>query len=419
MKRNTWVLVLVALLVVALLGQVPAGTPTPEVSRTITPDSRKPATVVELSHMRVDLHRREVIVRGEVCDPSYVLEFLLSKWNTKEYESLLRTRVCGADLHAALLMLGLTSGIPARWSQKGESVEFVPPRGARLRISLRWKDKGGQHESDAGQWLANPEGKSRTPPETWIFVGPDVLPDGAYWADATGEGGMVSRGNVPSAVIDVPFESGASMESRQFVPNKKTIPAPGTPVEIVIAPLPGAERCDYARAVLKIDRLGVLLLGGNTIGTEQLRKWGREYLSCHSKGQVVIRVDPRATVWDLQRTREILRESGVIDIRETYLNLPCPILPRTRQQARESLRRWKEHLSDREGFRMDPPRQIASLLEYIEQRHREVEQLLSTWDDYADELRATLESYRRAKPSGEPEATSRPSVRTSSGGEKK
>ena len=110
-------------------------------------------------------------------------------------------------------MLGLRPGKPGGYVGK----EYVPPRGAALRIELRWKDKTGEsHSAEASDWLKlSGRGTGKVKPTGWIFVGSEILPGGVYDADLNG--GIIAVANLPSAVIDVPFESTQTMENREFV----------------------------------------------------------------------------------------------------------------------------------------------------------------------------------------------------------
>ena len=352
--------------------------------------------VLKFPHVQVDLAGRRILLEAELCQADYMLEFLLCTWNTKEYESLLRTKARAAHLHAGLLALGLTPGKPARWSGAGESADFLPPQGPELKIAFRWKDAQGQHELDAGRWLASPKDKTKSPPTKWIFVGSEVLPDGRYWADLPEEGGIISVGNVASAVIDVPFQSATALELREFVPETKLVPKAGTAVEVVITPMPGAQKAEHARVMVEIDRFGQICLEGRQFDPEALRRWAGEYLAVHAKGQVVIRADGRALVDDVRRARRALEIAGVEEIEELYLPPPAPILPRTPQQAKDALDLLRRQLTEPEQFLTDPVQDAEEMLKQIDRDSRELKALQALWADYAEALRKALAEYQAA-----------------------
>ena len=86
----------------------------PTARPTSQPASAQPR-VVEFPHLRIDTARQEISIQAEVCLRSGPLELLLCGWDTKEHESVLRTKAQASHLHGALLLLGLTPGKPAQW----------------------------------------------------------------------------------------------------------------------------------------------------------------------------------------------------------------------------------------------------------------------------------------------------------------
>lgn len=185
-------------------------------------EQSKPQNVFRFKHLTVDRKKRTITLEAMVVEASYSLEFLLCKAGSKEYESVMSTEVRPSQIHAALLMLNLRPGKPGGYVGK----EYVPPRGAGLRIELRWKDGAGKSRgTEAGDWLKlNREGDGKVKPTRWIFVGSEVIPGGAYEADLNG--GIIAVANLPSAVIDVPFASTQTLENRQFVVDTDAIPPP-------------------------------------------------------------------------------------------------------------------------------------------------------------------------------------------------
>lgn len=352
-------------------------------------------------HLRVDLKKRRLILAAEVVASQYPLEFLICRKGTKEYESVLATRAKPSDIHAALLMLGLTPGKPARWSGNDESARFLPPQGPQLRIALRWKDKqGARRQVDAGEWLLGAGRNNKPAPRTWIFIGSDVLPDGRYWADLPGEGGVVSVANLGSSVIDVPFESTQAIELREFVPNTKAIPPNGTAVEVVITPTEDAARSEHARALLDIDRFGRLRIDGRKIDLGKLSEWAGDYIGRHAKGQVIVRTAGRALVWDVQRARYELVLGGVSEITEQRLDPESAILPRTAEQARRSIQWWVRELVDPQEL-LDPVETAETVLKQISEQARELEAIRLMWAEYQVHLRQALKEYKAStQPAG-------------------
>ena len=351
--------------------------------------------VVRLDHLRIDLAKRQIVLETEVCLRSGPLELLVCKSDTKDYESILRTKARPSDLHAALLMLKLRPGKPAEMAAVGEQEKprLLPPRGPELKIRLRWKDRQGkQHDVDAAEWLAGPQGKRANAPKRWVFVGSGVLPDGAYWADRSGD--VISVANFASAVIDVPFESSASNDLLEFVANTAAIPPEKTPVEVVITPFPGAENAPHVRALLEIDRLGRMRLDGTPIPLDKLAEWAATFIERHPKGRVVIRTAVHALASDLELARRELDFGGVEEFDEERLLPADRLLPRTAEQARAALAEYRKGFANPEWTVPDPVRSAETTLEQIEVQLQELKRRELLLKEYRQHLRQALKDYR-------------------------
>jgi hypothetical protein len=392
--------------------------------------STQPARVVQMKHLRVDLTKRTVTIDAAVCQPTYALEFLLCQGEGKTYESLLTTAAQPSHVHAALLLLGLTPGKPARWSSEGEG-RFIPPRGAELTIAFHWKDKDGRaREADASDWLTSPaKDKSgpaggpengvrsprddikgtdpiRPPPglraiKTWVFVGSEVWPSGRYAADQ--DGGIICVANLREAVIDVPFESANALEGREFAPNAAAVPPAGTPVEVVLTPLPGAANAPDARVMLEIDRLGNLVLDGRPIAPTQLRAWAEKYVEKHARGEVTLRAAAEAQVNDLAAAKRGLEFGGVRYFEEQFLPPLVEVPPRTPDQAKRLLADWTDRFRRSREFDEYLVQDAQETLAELERRTAEARQYPQLLDDYRRQLVQGLEAYRARFPTTRPE----------------
>ena len=398
-------------------GRAQAPAPRPPGRPGSAPAASRPAgRVVLMKHMRVDLDKRQVILDAAVCLRSGGLEFLLCHWGKKEHESILTTKAMPSSVHAALLALGLAAGKGAEWFPPGNGLpeRYIPPRGASIRIVLRWTDAAGQaRQADAGDWLsatgrAKPAARQA---KRWVFVGSDFLEDNSYWADADGQ--IISVANFASSVIDVPFESSDSNNPEagenmlSFQANTGAIPPLGTPVEVVLIPLGGAEKAEHARALLEIDRLGRLSIDGRPIALEQLRPWAEAFLSRHAKGQVIVRSRARAIAHDVTKVREELRIGGIFDVEEVKLPpleaVRPRILPRTGAQAAKALAKWRHKFADPGYYIHEPSTEAREHLKHIDRRIRETEQLKALLGEYRMNLQAALDRYKATtQPAGKP-----------------
>jgi len=357
-----------------------------------------------LKGLKLDVPARQVIISAEVCRQAGPLEFLVCKGGTKSHESILKTDALPSTVHAALLSLGLTAGKPARWTAGGEGAEprFMPPQGAAVSITMRWKDAAGKVcQANAADWLAGAGTRETPRVDRWIFVGSQILPDGRYWADIEGE--LISVANFASSVLDVPFESTDKNALLEFVANDKQVPPVGTPVEVVIAPLPGAPQAADARALLEVDCFGRYVLDGQPIQPEQLSDWARRYIARHARGQVVVRVDARALAFDIAQARQALAAGGVQDIEVRHLPPAGELLPRTTRQARRSLDWWAKRFANAEELISDPGQDARAALEQIRLQLRRLEAAGELWADYAGQLRAQLRAYEASTQPAQPE----------------
>lgn len=366
--------------------------------------SSSPARVLKFPHLEADLTARQVRIESEVCQRDVALELLLCRQDTKEHESILRTKALAAHLHAALLALDLAPGIPAHWSEEGQDSRFLPPKGAALNIVLRWKDKEGTaHQDDAAQWIKPADGRKCQPPKTWIFVGSDVTPDGAYLADRRELGHVISVSNFADAVIDVPFESSQQNADLEFTADSQAIPPVGTAVEIVITPAADAATAPQARMNLDIDRTGSLSLDGKAVQQQDLQAAAEKFIDRHSLGQVVIRADGAALVDDIARCRSRLRSGGVRDFREVFFSASQDVLPRTKEQSAAAIAQWRQKFDNPQDYIRPLSEQASEELANIAVQLKQLESLRNLWEAYQLELSKDLAEHRAgSQPASEP-----------------
>jgi hypothetical protein len=365
------------------------GGPTRPAAATTRPAGEAPS----IGRVRLDVARRRVSFDAEVCLREGVLEFFLCYGQTKAHESVLQTRAKPSHVHAALLLLGLTPGKPARWSGQDANARFLPPDGAGLKISLAWADKQGRpHTADVTDWLKGAADKKVTPPKRWIFVGSDILPDGRYWADAEGE--VISLTNFASAVVDVPFESSHSNDLREFFADPRAIPPIGTKVSIILTPLPDAEKAPHARALLEIDHLGRLRIDNRPVTMEGLEDWGTRYVTRHEQGMVMIRAAGRALIHDVAAAKLQLRLGGVREFDYQWLSPIDGVLPRTPDEAGLAMKQWRHKFANPRDYINEPGQEAQRELDRIRLRLAEMDARRKLVERYAADLREALRKYK-------------------------
>ena len=347
-------------------------------------------------HLRVDLAKRQIVVNTEVCLRSGALELLVCAWSTKEHESVLHTRAKASNVHAALLLLGLTPGKPAEWVMiEGDDLgRTLPPRGAGLDISLKWTDKNDKaHTVNAAEFLSVGDKKGAAAPKEWVFVGSDIFSDGRYWADSEGE--IICVANFASAVIDVPFgnPNKLAQQAVSFMANTAAIPPVGTPVEVIITPRPGAERAPHARATLEIDPRGRFRLNGRPLARDALRAEASKFIERHEMGMVVIQAAPGATVADVVFARDELLLGGVHRTRQQWIGVGEPILPKTNAQKALAMKKWGEKFANPRDFIVEPGRDAGEELKRINAAVADLKARQALLDEYQSQLAKALSAY--------------------------
>ncbi len=361
------------------------------------PTAGESAKPLRLKDLTIDRAKRQVVVEAAVSLRQGALEFALCTEGTKDYESLLSTKAAPSSLHAALLALGLAPGKPAHWTTPADKKPvFVPPKGAMLDVSVRWKDAEGKpHECPVTDWMLAAGTQKKADPTRWVFVGSDVLDDGRYWADL--EGHHISVANFASSVVDVPFESSDKAALLQFTANADAMPAKGTKVEVVFTAVQGAENDPDARISLAIDALGRITMDGAAVAVEEVPAAAKKFLARHSAAVADVRMDPRALVYDRERLQAALAEAGLGDVTFRMTAVADEILPRSPAEAARALEYWKGQFAQAKDLIVDPAEDAKATLKHIEQRRKQVESISELWADYAARLQALLKEYQAAK----------------------
>lgn len=366
-----------------------------EVEASATPRAEQ---VYRFKHVTVDPAAGTVTCETTAIRAEYALEFLLCRLGTKEHESLLVTQAEAWQIHAGLLMLGLTPGKPGAYVGEGEHARYLPPRGPHLDIRLQWTDADGRaHDVAATEWLKlSDDADPGTKPEHWIFVGSDIMPGGQYLADA--DGGIIAVANLPSAVIDVPFESAQPLEERLYRMNADALPPVGTKVQLVISPLENAKTHPHARAWLEIDRNGEMTLDGEPIAMNELRDWANRWTLKHEDGMVVIRSSAMTPGVYMTMARLELKIGGVFEFDKRVSPLFVPLMPRTPGQMKIDLAEWDARFAEPKEQLREPGERAEETLQQIRRERQELQRLDELWADYEAELRKRLDAYREAHP---------------------
>jgi hypothetical protein len=198
----------------------------------------------KLQHIRVDVKRRQVRVDAETLAVDAPLEFFCVTSGTNEHESVIRTPAKPANIHLALVMIGLEPGAPVQYSEATKT--WLPPHGPPLQITMEYEQNGKAVSVPAYRWMRDIRTRKPMPPLTWIFAGSRVMGDGKYAADVTGY--VVSVVNFDLTMIDIPDLASNSNETLQWERNPDVMPPAGTKVTMLIEPAGGADAARPATA---------------------------------------------------------------------------------------------------------------------------------------------------------------------------
>jgi hypothetical protein len=191
-------------------------------------------SIGHLPDVEIDAANKQVRVKCEALNAQMPLEFFCVTIGGPEHETILRTAARPSDVHFGLLALGLTPGEPSHYDPVQDT--WYPPKGPPLAIYCRFMLDGRMQTVPANRLMRNVRTKEEMPPQTWVFDGSRILPDGQYAANITGY--VVSIVNFDLTMIDVPQLASNSNETLEWEYNPDVCPRSGMPVTMIIEPAP-------------------------------------------------------------------------------------------------------------------------------------------------------------------------------------
>lgn len=179
--------------------------------------------VFEVGGVRIFKKEGKVEFPAEVNMDTGLLEYLVVGNAGKLHESLLRTKVEPYSLQVALLLLGLEGTVNPLAAQGDPTT----PTGDPVSILVRPSGSRADQSTRIEQWVLRKDKPMDS--VNWIFTG-SVVHNGVFMAQI--EKSIVAVYHDPMAMIDNPSPEGGSDEV--WFARKGTVPAPGTPVDVVI-----------------------------------------------------------------------------------------------------------------------------------------------------------------------------------------
>lgn len=171
--------------------------------------------------------------------PLVYLEVVACPPDTKEHESLLVTSARGRDIHAALLMIGLQGGAPARWDWTGPSLVAHPPSGDAVEIIAAWGEGASARQDRITTWIISKRDQTTLDADggRFVFAGSRMVSRGGVERyEAEGAGTLIGLTTFGSEMIAWSnlYHHDSSIADPQWIANAATMPPRGTRVVVRI-----------------------------------------------------------------------------------------------------------------------------------------------------------------------------------------
>ena len=201
-----------------------------------------PKGIIQLAGgIECHLDSREVLIPAFIAIDSGWIEQIACLRGTREHESIFVVDCQPSLVHSALLLIGLESGVPGRWleTKRGDryEIERIPPTGTPVRIRVRFTDiEGRTVESTVEEMVMGSPDATVFPPTPWMFCGSRFDREGRYVADYSGS--LVGFATFGDEVLGLPgvISDQVSVDAAVWEIRSEKVPAPGTPVTLVLTP---------------------------------------------------------------------------------------------------------------------------------------------------------------------------------------
>jgi hypothetical protein len=194
--------------------------------------------------LEVQGKQRRVIVEAAVCLREGMLEHLMTRGGIKAHEAILNAEVDARDIHKALILAGAKPGSTVKYTEDGK---IILPTGPRIKITLIYKDKDNNKTITvpAKEWVRDNQTKKNLTHD-WVFAGSQLFqnplePDKPPLYGANG-GDVICVSNFQEALLDLPINSSKNNAELEFEAFTERIPPLGTPVTVILEPLPDAKK---------------------------------------------------------------------------------------------------------------------------------------------------------------------------------
>ena len=187
------------------------------------------------------LDAREVLVPAFIAIDSGWIEQVACIPNTREHEAIFVVECRPSIVHSALLLMSLESGAPGRWLERatedGYEIQRIPPTGSPVRVRVRFSNEHGiKTESPVEDMIIGAADGADFPSTPWIFAGSRFDSKNRYVADFSGS--LIGFATFGDEVLGLPgvISDQVSVDAAVWQVRRENVPAPGTPVTLVLTP---------------------------------------------------------------------------------------------------------------------------------------------------------------------------------------
>ncbi len=193
-----------------------------------------------LGLVEFDENSRHISFPAEVNQLEGIIEYAISHEKGKIHESLFITQTSALHLNIALKLLRYQSStelfpiLDENFESTGKFPEVTEEQktASRLQVLVRWKDGDEQKEASLNDLIYHTGNEREMEPAPWIYHG-SYLHNNAFKAETSGDIGAIFI--TRSSLIN--FSGKDNQTDEPWIPNKKRLPAIGTPVTLTFAPL--------------------------------------------------------------------------------------------------------------------------------------------------------------------------------------
>lgn len=172
--------------------------------------------------------------------PDVFLEVIVCTRDTREYESLVVVDSTAAQVHAALLLIGLEPGRPGGWKRESDGLTAIEPEGEPVRVRLVYESEGLRRGVACEDWIVvrQADGSaSDLAPLDFVFAGSGfrtVAGVERYLGDVEGTVvGLTTFGTEVIAPVSM-HNPDSTIEEPTFMARGEVVPKVGQPVKIRI-----------------------------------------------------------------------------------------------------------------------------------------------------------------------------------------